>query len=121
MEEIEAAKPINSSLISLSPVTQESEPLETKEYELNLNKDTYLLKMQLNQHEKISFKIRQTNNLSFYYYYKEFGYEDLRKALSLPVEHYDNISKVFKFYDTAVLKNKVFWCKKKAKKAWYYY
>ena len=56
MEEIEAAKPINSSLNSLSPVTQESEPLETKEYELNLNKDTYLLKMQLNQHEKISFK-----------------------------------------------------------------
>ena len=116
MEEIEAAKPINSSLNSLSPVTQESEPLETKEYELNLNKDTYLLKIQLIKHEKISFKIRQTNNLFFYYYYKEFGYEELRKALSLPVEHYDNISKVFKFYDTAVLKNKVFLVQEKGKK-----
>ena len=116
MEEIEAAKPIDIKLTSLSPVTQDSEPLETKEYELNLNKDTYLLKMQLSKHEKISFKIRQTNNLFFYYYYKEFGYEELRKALSLPVEHYDNISKVFKFYDTAVLKNKVFLVQEKGKK-----
>ena len=116
MEEIEAAKPIDIKLTSLSPVTQDSEPLETKEYELNLNKDTYLLKMQLSKHEKISFKIRQTNNLFFYYYYKEFGYEELRKALSLPVEHYNNISKVFKFYDTAVLKNKVFLVQEKGKK-----
>ena len=106
MEEIGAPKPINTEGGSTSQ-SQEGELLENKKYELNLNKDSYLLKIELYSNQKISFKIRQTNNISFYYFYKEYGYEELIKGLLLPAQYYDNINKVFSFYDTAVLKNKV--------------
>lgn len=104
MEETEAAKPIQSKI---SPVTQGNKTLESREYELIMNNDTYSLKIELLPNEKISFKIRQINNLSLYYYYNEYGYDELMKNLIIPAQNYDNIEKVFKFYDTALLKNKI--------------
>ena len=51
-------------------------------------------------------QIRQTNNLSFYLYKNDYNYEEITKSLSLLKDHYDNISKVIKFIDTAMIKNK---------------
>ena len=64
MEEKEAPKPINND-IRTSSQSKNCEVVENKEYELNLDKDTYLLKMDLYSNQKISFTIRQTNNILF--------------------------------------------------------
>ena len=79
----------------------------SKEYELILDQDTYSLKIEVISKEKISYYLRQINNISFTYYYKEYNYETLVKELVLPAQHYDNIEKIFKFYDTAIEKKKV--------------
>ena len=79
----------------------------SKEYELILDQDTYSLKIEVISKEKISYNLRQINNISFTYYYKEYNYETLVKELVLPAQHYDNIEKIFKFYDTAIEKKKV--------------
>ena len=79
----------------------------SKEYELNLDQDTYSLKIEVISKETISYYLRQINNISFTYYYKEYNYETLVKELVLPAQHYDNIEKIFKFYDTAIEKKKV--------------
>ena len=115
MDEFGPAKTIGNDICS---VTKEDVQLkETKEYELNFNKDTFLLTIELLSNEKISFKIRQINNISFIYFYKEYSFNDLIKHLLLPIQHYDDISKIFKFYDTAVLKNKVTLLQDKDKKS----
>ena len=115
MDEFGPAKTIGNDICS---VTKEDVQLkETKEYELNFNKDTFLLTIELLSNEKISFKIRQINNISFIYFYKEYSFNDLNKYLLLPIQHYDDISKIFKFYDTAVLKNKVTLLQDKDKKS----
>ena len=79
----------------------------SKEYELNLDQDTYSLKIEVISKETISYYLRQINNISFTYYYKEYNYDTLVKELVLPAQHYDNIEKIFKFYDTAIEKKKV--------------
>ena len=115
MEEKEAPKPINNDICTSSQ-SKNCEVVENKEYELNLDKDTYLLKMDLYSNQKISFTIRQTNNILFYYFYKEYSYKELIKNLFLPAQQYDNIKKVFSFYDTAIIKNKVTLIQEKEKK-----
>ena len=79
----------------------------SKEYELNLDQDTYSLKIEVISNETISYYLRQINNISFTYYYKEYNYETLVKELVLPAQHYDNIEKIFKFYDNAIEMKKV--------------
>ena len=100
MDEFEAPKPIfniqNKKIIII----------ESKEYKLNIDKGNYSLNLELNSDNKIIYKIKQENNNSFYYY-KEFNYDELIKTLLLPMQYYDNINKLFNFYDTAISKNKV--------------
>ena len=93
---LNAKEPLKSSQINIS-----------KEYELNLDKDTYSLKIEIISKEKMSFYLRQINNISYTYYYNEYNYETLVKELVLPAQHYDNIEKIYKFYDTAIEKKKV--------------
>ena len=76
-------------------------------YELTFNNDTFLLTMETIPEEKIQFKIRQTNNISFYYYEKIYNYEEIAKILLLEKNYYDSINKILKFYDKALSKNKV--------------
>ena len=101
MEEFEAPKPIlnlnNQNNIII---------LKSKEYKLNIDKEIYYLQLTLNSNDKMIYKINQENNNSFYYY-KEFTYDELISILSLPVKYYDNISKIFQFYDTSISNNKV--------------
>ena len=76
-------------------------------YELMSNNDTYSLTLEVISDEKIHFKARQTNNISFYIYEAIFEYEHIAKILLLEKNYYDSIQKIFKFYDTAIKRNKV--------------
>ena len=104
MEPNDAPKPINASM---NTPGKNAEPIMSKEYELILDKDTYSLVIEIISKEKISFNIRQVNNISYSYFYQEYDYETLIKELVLPAQHYDNIEKIFKFYDIALEKKKV--------------
>ena len=101
MEEFEAPKPILNLNNQNNVII-----LKSKEYKLNIDKEIYFLQLTLNSNDKMIYKINQENNNSFYYY-KEFTYDELISILSLPVKYYDNISKVFQFYDTSISNNKV--------------
>ena len=89
--------------ISFTPINNLK---ERKEYELKLNEDIYRLTLEYSLDDNIYFKIRQINNLSFYYYKNSFNYEEITKKLSLLKDHYDDTSKIIKFIDTAMTKNK---------------
>ena len=104
MEANAAPKPINPTE---NIQEKEKDSIPGKEYELNLEKDTYLLKIDIISKERISFNIRQINNISYYYFYQEYDYQTLIKELVLPAQHYDNIEKIYKFYDTSIEKKKV--------------
>ena len=104
MEANAAPKPINPTE---NVQEKEKDLIPGKEYELNLEKDTYLLKIDIISKERISFNIRQINNISYYYFYQEYDYQTLIKELVLPAQHYDNIEKIYKFYDTSIEKKKV--------------
>jgi len=90
--------------------------LEEITHQLNFNNDIYILTMKTIPYEKIHFNIRQVNNISFYYYEKDYDYEEITKILLLQRNYYDNINKIFKFYDTALKRNKVSLTQDKQKK-----
>jgi len=96
---------ISSKLINI--ISKPGTIIETKEYELKLNNDIYILKLEIDSNNKIYFKLRQINNISYYNYYNEFTYEELINILCLPSKIYENMNKIFIFYNTALLKNKV--------------
>ena len=70
-----------------------------------MNENSYLLKIELGN-EKIQFKINQTTEKTLYYYYNSFTYDEIINLLKLPPQIYDNISKIFEFYETSLSKNK---------------
>ena len=113
MENFEAVKPIT---MESDLNTKESEIEETKEYELNLDKDIYKLEMESYKDQKMIFKIRQSNNISFCYYHNTFEYNYLIKEFILPAQHYENITKLYKFFDSAFSKNKFILSQDKDKK-----
>ena len=88
--------------------------LESREYELKLDNDIYLLKMELYSNDLITLNIRQINNLSFYYYI-EYNYDKLLILLLLTNEYYNNISKIYKFCDKVISENKIKLVKNKEK------
>ena len=101
MEEIEEApSPININ-------NKKYNILESKEYELKLDNDIYLLKMELKLNDIISLNIRKINDLSFYYYSKEYKYDNLTNLLLLNKDYYDNITKIYKFCYKAISKKKL--------------
>ena len=84
MEVNDAPKPINMSLNTPSiSLNNDIKCLASKEYELKLEEDIYTLKLALLSNEKISFHIRQINNISYYYFYNEYEYDTLIKELVL--------------------------------------
>lgn len=57
--------------------------------------------------EKMTFEIRQINNISYNKYYEEYDYQTLIKELVLLAQHFDQIEKIYKFYNSAIEKKKV--------------
>ena len=97
---------------SLVPETvdfeQENNIENKKTYNLKLKDDLYILEMEINSNEKIIFKVKQKNKINDYFYLRECSYEEIIKKLLLTKEYYDNIYKVFDFYDKSLIKNKVY-------------
>ena len=81
--------------------------VQSKEYEFQINTDKYSLKIDTYSNQTIRFYIKQTNIITIYYYEKNYTYDDITKALKLLKDYYNDIEKIFKFYDTAITKKKV--------------
>lgn len=77
------------------------------EYDLKLNKDTYKLIIEISSNNDIIFKLRQTNNISFIYYLKQYKYEVLLKHLKLEKHKYNNIQKIVELFDTSIKKENI--------------
>ena len=71
--------------------------------------------MELLSNDLITLNVRQINNISFYYFYKEYKYDQLLILLILNNEYHNNISKIYQFCDIAITKNKVKLIKEKEK------
>ena len=80
---------------------------EVKTYLLKMNNNSYILTMKIKQNEKIEFQLRPVNNFSNMYYSKEFNFEELIKQLLLSNDSYNNVTKIFKYYDSELLKNNI--------------
>ena len=87
-----------------------------RHYEFSLSNDIYLVVIKALSEERIVFQIRQINNISFYYYEKEFTYEEISQIFLLQKNYYDSINKIFKFFDKAVNNSKVTLSQNKEKK-----
>lgn len=87
--------------------TPEKEIENSKEYELKLNKDIYLLNMSKDS-DIIHFNVKQINELSYYNYENEYKYDELIKKLLLQKEDYDNINTIFYFLDVSFSKGNAF-------------
>ena len=107
---------------TITPAPTIEKPLEIKNqefernYEFSLSNDSYLVSMKALSEERIVFQIRQINNISFYYYEKEFTYEEISQIFLLQKNYYDSINKIFKFFDKAVNNSKVTLSQNKEKK-----
>ena len=78
--------------------------IQTKEYDYQINADTYVLKITAYSDQTIHFYLKQTNKMSIYYYEKIFTYEQIINTLKVLKELYNDITKVFGFYDMAITK-----------------
>ena len=74
----------------------------SKKYELKLEDIIYSLEVQLYLEDKLSFKLTKSDNLSLCYYYKEFNYNDILTLLPLNKEQYDDLSRIFSFFDKVI-------------------
>ena len=81
--------------------------IESKKYELKLREDTYSLLIERYEN-LISFEIRQINNICLYQYFREYKYEDILNLLSLIKNQYEDLSKIFIYFDKMINKQKVF-------------
>ena len=116
MEEFGAAKPIINAE-NITPDQKEQNGLiETKNYKLNLDNDTFLLTIETFPNENIEFKVKQINELSISYFYKKYYFEEILQKLYLYKEFNKNISNILKFIDASISQNKMILIKDKEKK-----
>lgn len=100
--EFEESLPPNVNIIDAEEIKLQ----KYKSYKLKLEDDIY--ELEIDSNEKIYFKAKQENKLTSINYIQNFGYEEIIKKLSLSKEYYNNINKVFEFFDTALTKDKVY-------------
>ena len=81
--------------------------LQTKEYQYQINSDTYTLRINAYSDQTIQFYLKQTNKIPIYYYEKNFTYDQIINTLKLIKELYNDITKVFSFYDISITKKKI--------------
>jgi len=98
--------------ISFENVNKVGQLNKNKKYELKLDEEIYSLTMNLYSNEKIQFNITKNSEFSLYNYTKSYDYSEITKKFLLPNEYYNNLSKVYKYFDTAISKNKLFLIKK---------
>lgn len=86
---------------------------EVKKYNMNLNYDSFLLTIKINSDDTINFYLKQSNKKSFSKYIHEYKYEEIIQTLSLSKDIYDDITKVFKYYDDVIMKSEIILTKEK--------
>ena len=86
---------------------------EVKKYNMKLNYDSFLLTIKICSDETINFYLKQNNKKSFSKYIHEYKYDEIIQALSLSKDIYNDIAKVFKYYDDAIMKGEVVLIKEK--------
>ena len=108
--ESEPAKPIGEEVIpnkTPNPDDLPNSSIEKKVYKLNLDKDNYSLTIETFTNGNITFKLLQNNVESSVYYFKEYKYDDILPKLYLFKEQCNSISKVLKYIEVAISKNRV--------------
>ena len=80
---------------------------EVKKYNMKLNYDSFLLTIKICSNETINFYLKQNNKKSFSKYIHEYKYDEIIQALSLSKDVYNDITKVFKYYDDAIMKSEI--------------
>ena len=78
-----------------------------KEYELDIDKIKYRLKMEIVEDENILFKIRKIDCLAYLFFLKKYNYNEILKELNLKKNDYNNIIKVFNLIDNLIKNNKI--------------
>ena len=100
MENIEAPEPYETPNFLMKLI-------QSKKYELKYKDDIYSLLVERYSDENIYFKLRKLNNLSLYHYMNKCNYDDIIKIFLLQREYYDDLTKIFQFFDLAMTKNKI--------------
>ena len=85
----------------------EKQPIDSKEYVMNIDQETYLLKIIIYSNQTINFNVKQTNILTFNYYEKTHDYEAILDKLILIKNQYKNMDKILKFIDKAISKKDI--------------
>ena len=69
-----------------------------KEYELNIDNKKYKLKIELNINE-IIFELNLISEISYYNYIRKYKYNDIIKELNLSENIYNDITKIYNYFD----------------------
>ena len=77
-----------------------------KQYELNIDKVAYRLKIEILENGNIIFKIRKINCLSYLFYLADFTYEEIINKFNLNKIVYNNSEKIFEFIDKMIIDKK---------------
>ena len=102
MEYIEAPTPY------LKPKKEtEVKIIDSKNYELNLGENAYSLLMETDSEDKLHFKLNNPNKLSLTTYEKIYKYDEILNLLLLHKAQYEDLSKIFLFFDKAITNNKL--------------
>ena len=63
--------------------------------------------MELYSNEKITFKVKQANTLSYISYIKTYKYEELITTFLLSKDYYNDATKIFNYFDKSMTKDKI--------------
>jgi len=90
------------------PETETNSPsklIKSKNYEILLENEIYILLMEKSADDKIYFQIHKLNN--FIFYHCAYKYNELVKLFFLHKEIYNNIYKIFNYLDSAIKEKKM--------------
>ena len=85
----------------------QNESVNIKKYELFLDNNTYILKIEIFPNKYIFFKLRQSTAISYTHYLKKLQLSYFIKLLNLSMINYNNISKIFEIFELLFLDNKI--------------
>ena len=78
------------------------------QYLLKFDSTPFKLTIEINKkNNTLSFKLRQVDNISYYYYVSVFNYEDIIKLLNLEKNDFKDIKNIADLLDTTIKNEKV--------------
>ena len=84
--------------IFYASLKRDTKLVDSKEYLLNLKRESYSLLIIIYSDNRICFKLKDINKLSAFYYTKEYKYDEIIKHLQLNKSHYEDLSKIHLFW-----------------------